>query len=147
MADLSTSARRRAASLCADGYVQHYDERGHPINLESKQFGRELRRAKNDILSTMGVVVSGEDGNSGISNEQRKINLIAAENDYGLFVATLDQILVFIGSWWTSSLAGRVQVRRVPDLLKTTETKSVRFADVSLTSRRSEAIRRCHWRI
>lgn len=95
----------------------------------------------------MGVVVSGEDGNSGISNEQRKINLIAAENDYGLFVATLDQILVFIGSWWTSSLAGRVQVRRVPDLLKTTETKSVRFADVSLTSRRSEAIRRCHWRI
>ncbi|TQB72828.1 hypothetical protein MPDQ_006390 [Monascus purpureus] len=110
--DLSTSARRRAASLCADGYVQHYDERGHPINPESKQFGRELRRAKNDILSTMGVVVSGEDGNSGISNEQRKINLIAAENDYGLFVATLDQILVFIGSWWTSSLAGRVQTFR-----------------------------------
>lgn len=94
----------------------------------------------------MGVVVSGEDGNSGISNEQRKINLIAAENDYGLFVATLDRILVFIGSWWTSSLAGRVQVRRVPDLLKTTEIKSVCFADVSLISRRSEAIRRCHWR-
>ncbi|OJJ44679.1 hypothetical protein ASPZODRAFT_144638 [Penicilliopsis zonata CBS 506.65] len=57
----------------------------------------------------MGIVVSGEDGNLGVSNEQQKINQIAAENDYGLFMATLDQVLVFLGSWWTSSLAGRVQ--------------------------------------
>ena len=61
----------------------------------------------------MGVVVSGEDGKLGVSNDQRKINLIAAENDYGLFLATLDQVLVFLGSWWTSSLAGRVQVRQL----------------------------------
>ena len=84
------------------------------MNPESKQFGRELRRAKNDVLSMMGVVVSGEDGKLGLSNDQRKIDLITTENDYGLFMATLDQVLVFLGSWWTSSLAGRVQVRRGP---------------------------------
>jgi len=90
--------------------VQRYDDRGHPVNPESKALGKELRKAKNDILSTMGIVVSGEDGGDGAPNEQQKINMIAAENDYGLVMATLDQVSVFLGSWWTSSLAGRIQV-------------------------------------
>jgi hypothetical protein len=95
--------------LHADEYVQHYDERGHPVNPESKSYGRELRRAKNDILSTMGIVVN-EDSNRGRS-EQEKIEAILAENDCGLVMVTLDQISVFLGSWWTTSLTGRMQVR------------------------------------
>ncbi|KKK17666.1 hypothetical protein AOCH_002488 [Aspergillus ochraceoroseus] len=82
LADATPPTVRRTSALHADGYVQHYDERGHPVNTESKNFGRELRRAKNDILSTMGIVVS-EDGNRGRS-EQEKIDMIVAENDYGL---------------------------------------------------------------
>ncbi|KAE8351469.1 hypothetical protein BDV28DRAFT_137016 [Aspergillus coremiiformis] len=109
--DESNSTQRRVSPLYADGYIQHYDERGHPINPESKSFGRELRRAKNDILSTMGIVVS-EDGNAGGLTEQQKIDIIAAENDYGLVMATLDQVSVFLGSWWTSSLTGRIQTFR-----------------------------------
>lgn len=66
----------------------------------------------------MGIVVSGEDGSLGMSNEQQKINLIATENDYGLIMATLDQILVFLSSWSTSALAGRVQVRSTPLLFR-----------------------------
>ena len=58
----------------------------------------------------MGIVVSGEDGGVGAPNEQQKVNMIAAENDYGLVMATLDQVSVFLGSWWTSSLTGRIQV-------------------------------------
>ncbi|GFN12913.1 uncharacterized protein AtWU_02711 [Aspergillus tubingensis] len=100
--------QRTVSGLHADGYVQHYDERGHPINPQSKSFGRELRRAKNDILSTMGIVVS-EDGNVSGPSEQQKLDIIAAENDYGLVMATLDQVSIFLGSWWTSSLLGRVQ--------------------------------------
>lgn len=98
------------SSVWADGYVQQYDARGHPINPESKALGRELRRAKNDILSTMGIVVSGEDRNASPSDEQQKINQIAAENDFGLVITTLDQLFVFFGTWWSSSLTGRVQV-------------------------------------
>jgi len=101
--------QRRISPIHADGYVQHYDERGHPVNPESKSFGKELRRAKNDILSTMGIVVS-EDTNRG-PNEQEKVDAIVAENDYGLIMVTLDQISVFLGSWWTTSLTGRIQVR------------------------------------
>lgn len=91
--------------------MQQYDTRGHPVNPESKALGRELRKAKNDILSTMGVVVSGEDRNASTSNEQQKINQIAAENDFGLVITTLDQLFVFFGTWWSSSLTGRIQVR------------------------------------
>ncbi|KAJ5907419.1 hypothetical protein N7495_000101 [Penicillium taxi] len=92
----------------ADNYSQQYDVRGHPVNPESKALGRELRRAKNDILSTMGIVVSGEDRTASKSDEQEKINQIAAENDFGLVITTLDQIFVFFGTWWTSSLTARI---------------------------------------
>lgn len=102
----------------AEGYVQHYDERGHPVNPDSKAFGKELRKAKNDILSTMGIVVSGEEGIAGVPSEQQKVDLIAAENDYGLVMATLDQVCVFLGSGWTFSLAGRIQVRFSDSLLR-----------------------------
>lgn len=90
--------------------MQQYDARGHPVNPQSKALGRELRRAKNDILSTMGVVVSGEDRNATSSNEQQKINEIAAENDFGLLISSLDQLFVFLGTWWTSSFTARIQV-------------------------------------
>ncbi|KAL4944909.1 hypothetical protein BDV06DRAFT_186099 [Aspergillus oleicola] len=105
--DQRRPAQRRMSTLHADGYVQHYDERGHPVNPESKTFGRELRRAKNDILSTMGIVVS-EDANRG-RNQQEKIDAIVTENDLGLAMVTLDQFSVFLGSWWTTSLTGRIQ--------------------------------------
>lgn len=116
-AELTGPAQRSVSRLHGDGYVQQYDERGHPVNVESKALGRDLRRAKNDILSTMGIVVSGKDGNAVVSNEQHNVDLITAENDYGLIMATLDQILVFVGSWWTTSLAGRIQVSPVPFFL------------------------------
>ncbi|PWY93659.1 hypothetical protein BO94DRAFT_486999 [Aspergillus sclerotioniger CBS 115572] len=106
--DSGNATQQTVSGVHADGYVQHYDERGHPVNPESKSFGKELRRAKNDILSTMGIVVS-EDGNVGGLDEQQKLDIIAAENDYGLVMATLDQVSVFLGSWWTSSLLGRIQ--------------------------------------
>ena len=60
----------------------------------------------------MGIVVSGEDGNLGISKERQRLNLLAAENDYGLAVATMDQVLMFVSSWWITSLRARIQVRQ-----------------------------------
>jgi hypothetical protein len=104
--------------------MQQYDTRGHPVNPESRALGKELRRAKNDILSTMGIVVSGEDRNSSIPNEQQKINQIASENDFGLVITTLDQLFIFFGTWWTSSVTGRVQVNAIPT------TPDVDWADI-----------------
>ncbi|KAJ5133549.1 hypothetical protein N7448_001426 [Penicillium atrosanguineum] len=103
---------RRVSNIHSDSHMQQYDARGHPVNPESKALGRELRRAKNDILSTMGVVVSGEDRNASSSREQEKINQIATENDFGLVITTVDQLCVFLGTWWSSSLTGRIQAYR-----------------------------------
>ncbi|KAJ5342562.1 hypothetical protein N7541_011686 [Penicillium brevicompactum] len=100
---------RRVSEVHADNYMQEYDARGHPVNTESRTMGKALRRAKNDILSTMGIVVSREDRNAGTPNEQQKLNQIASENDFGLVITTLDQLFIFFGTWWTSSLTGRVQ--------------------------------------
>lgn len=105
-----SSPVRRVSSYHADNYMQQYDARGHPVNPQSRVLGRELRRAKNDILSTMGVVVSGEDRNARSSNEQQKIEEVATENDFGLIITTLDQLSVLFGTWWTASLAERIQV-------------------------------------
>ncbi|KAJ5282563.1 hypothetical protein N7505_000543 [Penicillium chrysogenum] len=102
---------RRISNVHADNYMQQYDTRGHPVNPESKSLGKGLRRAKNDILSTMGIVVNG-DRNSSMPNEQQEINQIASENDFGLVITTLDQLFIFFGTWWTSSVTGRVQTYR-----------------------------------
>ncbi|KAJ5610451.1 hypothetical protein N7510_007170 [Penicillium lagena] len=107
-----SSTVRRVSSIHADDYMQQYDHRGHPVNPESKVLGRGLRRAKNDILSTMGIVVSGEDRNTRVPNEQQKINQIATENDFGLVITTLDQLFVFFGTWWTNSLTARILTYR-----------------------------------
>ncbi|KAL4878510.1 hypothetical protein BJY04DRAFT_221014 [Aspergillus karnatakaensis] len=58
----------------------------------------------------MGIVVS-EDANRGRS-EQEKVEAILAENDCGLVMVTLDQISVFLGSWWATSLTSRIQTFR-----------------------------------
>jgi hypothetical protein len=59
----------------------------------------------------MGIVVSGEDGKLGLSKERQKVNLLTAENDYGLIMTTIDQVMMFLGSWWTMSLGGRILVK------------------------------------
>ncbi|EER44687.1 conserved hypothetical protein [Histoplasma capsulatum H143] len=123
--------RRTEDSVNADGYVQEYDVRGHPVNLSSKALARQLRRAKNDILSTMGIVVSGEDGTLGISKERQRMNLLSTENDYGLALATLDQVAMFFSSWWTTSLAARIQF--VYSLLKFRSCKLALFVVLGQT--------------
>ncbi|KAF3481651.1 uncharacterized protein GIQ15_04410 [Arthroderma uncinatum] len=92
------------ANTNADGYVQEYDARGHPINRRSKAEAKQLRKAKNDVLSTMGIVVSGEDLNSASVNEQDKIALLAEENDYGLALAAIDQLAMFGASCANSAV-------------------------------------------
>ncbi|PGH15862.1 hypothetical protein AJ80_05393 [Polytolypa hystricis UAMH7299] len=107
--DSVVSQTNALESINADGYVQEYDARGHPINPESKALAKQLRRAKNDILSTMGIVVSGEDGSLRVSKERQRLNQLAAENDWGLALATLDQVAMCVSSWWATSLSSRFQ--------------------------------------
>ncbi|EFR01684.1 hypothetical protein MGYG_04687 [Nannizzia gypsea CBS 118893] len=113
---------RHLSNSNADGYTQEYDARGHPINRRSKAEARQLRKAKNDVLSTMGIIVSGEELNSASMREQEKIALLAEENDYGLALAAIDQLGMFGSSWWTKSLACRIQTFKSYNLSSLTDT-------------------------
>ena len=59
----------------------------------------------------MGIVVSGEDGPLGSRKDRQKSKIISDENDYGLAMATIDQVVMFVCPWWASSLGARIQVR------------------------------------
>ncbi|KAK1143118.1 hypothetical protein N8T08_007002 [Aspergillus melleus] len=75
-----------------------------PQPSEGDQFCMRMTMSK----ITMKEVIR-EDGNTGGPSEQQRGEMLAAENDYGLVMATIDQVSVFLGTWWTSSLAGRIQ--------------------------------------
>lgn len=111
---MSPAESHHARNRDADGYVQQYDDRGHPVFPASKALARDLRRAKNDVLSTMGVVVSGEAGRSSTLKDKKAFNIITSENDYGLAIVALDHAIYFFGSWWIESLRRRIQVSGLP---------------------------------
>lgn len=74
---------------------------------------RQLRRAKNDILSTVGVVVNKEDERLSIINrkaEKQKVDMIIRENEYGLAIAAMDLGLMFATLWGVISLRARIEV-------------------------------------
>lgn len=106
-----------------DGYVQGFNERGHPENRASRAAARELRRAKNDVLSTVGVVVSKNDLGKPIlrkKTEKQKVDNIVRENEYGLALAALDLGLMFGSLWWLMIVRRRIQVCLSHTTLSTT---------------------------
>jgi hypothetical protein len=87
----------------------------------------------------MGIVVSGEDGSGPTGKERQKANLLTAENDYGLMMATFDQVMTFLTSWWTVSLACRIQVRANSMATKTA------YTDLGRPLRTTPTYHSLHW--
>jgi hypothetical protein len=93
-----------------DGYVQQYNERGHPEFRASRVAARELRRAKNDVLSTVGVLYKTTNTNRSKKNERELVKLVKSENEAGFFLSSIDNLAMFCSLWWLFSLRMRVQV-------------------------------------
>ena len=96
------------------GYIQQFNERGHPEFLASRAAARELRRAKNDVLSTVGVVYKKTKPTRSKKNEGEMIKLATAENETGFFLSGMDNVLMLCSLWWLCSLRMRVQVSGGP---------------------------------
>lgn len=95
----------------ADGYVQRYDSRGHPINPKAKVAVKELRRAGNDVLSTLASVATGEmAGPAVIRERRRRMNQLTDENRLGLILTNANGFGLFMSSWWAMTLSDRIQV-------------------------------------
>ena len=95
--------------------MQRFDERGCPINLESRTEARRLRRAQNEVLSTVGLCVSrDEDARKIIHDRQgadrEKVAAVIEENELGLELMTANLAYMFLSLWWTFASRGRLQV-------------------------------------
>jgi hypothetical protein len=104
-----------------DGYTQLYNERGHPEFRASRAAARDLRRAKNDVLSTVGVVYKTAKPTRSRKNDGRLIKMVHSENEVGFILSGLDNLLMFCTLWWLFSLRMRVQVRYPRHMFSWTE--------------------------
>ncbi len=103
-----------------DGYTQQYNERGHPEFRASRAAARELRRAKNDVLSTVGVVYRKAKPTHSTKNDGDLVKIVHSENEAGFILSSMDNLLMFCSLWWLFSLRMRVQVRYCQRLLPQT---------------------------
>lgn len=94
-----------------DGYTQQYNERGHPQSRASRAAARELRRAKNDVLSTVGVVYKKATPTHSQESDDLLVRTVNLENKAGFTLFRINNFLTFCSLWWLSSLRRRVMVR------------------------------------
>ena len=73
---------------------------------------KEFRRAKNDVLETIGVVVKKEKQESKRrqSTEEKKVAALLRENAYGPWLRAADSGITLLSLWWLMSLRSRFQV-------------------------------------
>ncbi|KAI4286290.1 MAG: hypothetical protein L6R38_000056 [Xanthoria sp. 2 TBL-2021] len=56
--DYAADFQSQPPSQGDDPYIQQYDNRGYPQNIRSRTLSRRSRRAQNDVLATVGVLLS-----------------------------------------------------------------------------------------
>lgn len=113
---LADSNRRQEAVRQVGAPVQMYDARGHPVNPDSRQRARAVRRANNDVLRTFGVVVSSQSTREETAKEQRDdltVGNLSWENYVGLGMSTTDLLVMFVSMWWMVSLRANFEVRQI----------------------------------
>lgn len=92
-------------------YVQLFDAKGHPQNLDSETSMRRLIRAQNDALSTVGVVVRRASMNRSpwqtMSDEQKHL-LLLDENVAGANYGLVESLLQGLATRWIVTLRRRI---------------------------------------
>jgi hypothetical protein len=95
--------------------VQQFDSGGRPINPASRIAVREMVRAQNDVLATVGVcygIAAGDKGSTlnRAKSERDKLESVMRENEVGLFIGAADLGVLFLGNWWLDGIRHRIQV-------------------------------------
>ena len=108
----------QARAFDDQSYVQRFDDRGHPQNLESDHRSKRFRKAQNEVLAACGVVVR-RDGNRKRTQdrtevpEDAQLMVLQDENKIGLMSKCMDRLTGDVLTWWVNSLRRRLTVRSV----------------------------------
>lgn len=96
-------------------YEQAYDERGHPINPRSREHGRVLREAQNDVLAAIGVVerrlsTSSLEDLPSLKRRIERLERLETEDSVGNTIALVFALSENISTWWVGCLRDRILV-------------------------------------
>ncbi|KAI9739690.1 MAG: hypothetical protein M1834_006408 [Cirrosporium novae-zelandiae] len=94
-----------------DTYEQQYNSRGRPVNPTSRAASRRLRRAENEILSNIGVLVNAYQTKATQPAElsQDALEKIESENRQGYFIHIVDITLLSALFSWVKAIKARLQ--------------------------------------
>lgn len=112
-ASRTDAATSESEPIC---YEQAYDERGHPINPRSREHGRALREAQNDVLAAIGVVerrLSTSSSLEDLPSLKRRIERLEkleTEDSVGNTIALVSALSENISTWWVGCLRDRILV-------------------------------------
>ncbi|KAI9815840.1 MAG: hypothetical protein M1826_001938 [Phylliscum demangeonii] len=101
-------------------YVQHYNQRGHPFNVRATIESRDVIRAQNDVLATIGVCVGSETTErsrhtlapkqpSYKADDTEVVERLVRENEAGSNFTELSDVCRYLAMWWVGTLRGRLQ--------------------------------------
>lgn len=115
-------------------WIQQYNDRGHPVNLQSRARARAVRNSCNDVLSVIGLVERKDDAADSKTNTSSKPNasLVQAVEDEDAVGASLTLgglYLHDVTCWWTAGMTNRLFVYGC--------SSARSFADIFITQRRS----------
>ncbi|KAI9781391.1 MAG: hypothetical protein M1839_005985 [Geoglossum umbratile] len=110
-----SSGSPEPSSASPEQYVQQFDSSGRPINHASRTAVREMVRAQNDVLATVGVcygIATGDKGSAHnrAKSERDRLESVMRENEVGLFIGAADLGVLFLANWWLDGIRHRIQV-------------------------------------
>ncbi|KAF2832049.1 hypothetical protein CC86DRAFT_390236 [Ophiobolus disseminans] len=109
---------RQYQDFNGNNYIQLYDERGNPINPRSREYGKKLRNAQNDVLAAVGVVErrrSPCDGLPGSFEDQ--LDRLDVEDSIGDAIGATLTLTENVCTWWIGSIRNRVLTFRYHDAM------------------------------
>ena len=112
------AAQARSLAQSSTGpeqYVQQFDPSGRPINPASRIAVRDMIRAQNDVLATVGVcygIAAGDkaSAHNRAKSERDRLESVMRENEVGLFIGAADLGVLFLANWWLDGIRHRIQV-------------------------------------
>ena len=104
------------------GYVQQYNDRGHPTSKETELHNKRLRRAQNEVLKLAGVAKSRHDEPKidqwKDMNPESRENVVVEENEFMFFARPFNNLVLDLSTSWISNFRDRLMVSTPTVLLR-----------------------------
>jgi hypothetical protein len=105
---------QRYQDFDGNNYIQLYDERGNPINPRSREYGKKLRNAQNDVLAAVGVVERRQSPSEGLPGSyQERLDRLDDEDLVGNAIEATLTLTESACTWTIGTIRNRVLVSTI----------------------------------